>query len=91
MNETTAYLSNQNDYTVFRFGGKRLKFRAPYSLQYYTDIKSWDNGYIVAMAKYAHSDLPTEEYIDLLPVLADLRVDAQVFLAPISHVKVRYD
>ncbi len=91
MNEVTAYLSNQKDYTVFRFGEKRLKFRAPYSLQRYTDVKSWDNGYIVAMAKYSHHEKPIEEYIDLIPILKDLRLDAKRFLSPISNVKVQYD
>ncbi len=91
MNDKVAYLSNQNDYTVFRFGEKRLKFRAPYSLQRYTEVKSWDNGFIVAMAKYAHNEQPIEEYIDLHPILSDLRMDAKGFLSPISNVKVCYD
>ncbi len=40
----------------------------PYSLERYTEIREWDNGYLVVMAKYAHSPEPEEEYIDLVPI-----------------------
>lgn len=85
-----AVLSNDGYYTIFSFGGKTIRFRAPYSLERYTEIREWDNGYIVAMAKYQHSTEPEEEYIDLIPILEDLYIDVKEFLTPIKGVTVAY-
>lgn len=38
MNTQQALLSNEANYTVFRFGDKTIRFRAPYSLERYTGI-----------------------------------------------------
>lgn len=93
--ETTAILSNEllddHQYTVFAFGGVVLRFRAPDCLQAYTAVKEWDNGYLVVMAKYSHKEQPIEEYIDLLPILENLRMDAQGFLTPIHSVAIARD
>lgn len=62
MNNQRAILSNESNYTVFRVGDKVIRFRAPYSLEYYTEVKEWNHGYIVAMAKYKQNDKPEEEY-----------------------------
>ena len=90
--ETTAILSNEllddHQYTVFAFGGVVLRFRAPDCLHAYTEVKEWDNGYLVVMAKYSHKEQPIEEYIDLLPILENLRMDAQGFLTPIKEVEI---
>lgn len=89
--ENQAVLSNRDGFTVFRFGKYTIRFRAPYSLERYTEIKEWDNGYLVVMAKYAHNETPEEEYIDLVPILKDLFFDAVAFLAPIKGVRVYYE
>lgn len=68
-----------------------IRFRAPYSLERYTEIKEWDKGYLVVMAKYKHNLEAEEEYIDLLPVLKDLYFDAEEFLKPIEKVRILYD
>ena len=47
-----ATLSNEKNYTVFQFNGHIIRFTAPYSLEYYTEVKEWDKGYLVVMAKY---------------------------------------
>ena len=88
MNE--AVLSNEKNYTKFQFGNHVIRFVAPYSLEYYTEVKEWDNGYIVVMAKYQHNAEPEEEYIDMIPVLRDLYIDASVFLKPIKEVRLVY-
>ena len=54
-------------------------------------MKEWDNGYIVAMAKYTHNQHPEEEYIDLIPILKNLYFDAATFLSPIKGVKISYE
>jgi hypothetical protein len=86
-----ATLSNDKNYTVFRYGKYVIRFRAPYSLERYTEVKEWDNGYLVAMAKYKHNAEPEEEYIDLVPILENLYFDANAFLAPIKEVSVAND
>ena len=89
MNE--AVLSNEKNYTKFQFGNHVIRFVAPYSLEYYTEVKEWDNGYLVVMAKYRHNKEPEEEYIDLIPILRDLYIDAAHFLKPIKEVRLAYE
>lgn len=86
-----AILSNRDGFTIFQFGKHTIRFRAPYSLEQYTAVKEWDNGYIVAMAKYAHNPQPEEEYIDLIPILKNLYFDVTTFLPQIKGVMVSYE
>ena len=88
MNTQQALLSNEANYTVFRFGDKTIRFRAPYSLERYIGIQEWDHGYLVVLAKYRHDPNPEEEYIDLVPILKNLYFDPDEFLAPIKGVKL---
>jgi len=89
--EDTAYLSNEGRYTIFQYGEDRLKFIGPYSLERYVRVKEWDEGYLVVMTKYAHSDKEIEEYIDLIPILDILEMDSTRFLKPIKRVEVACD
>ena len=91
MKSDCAKLSNDSNYTLFSFENTRLKFIAPYSLQKYVSVVSWNNGYLVVMAKYAHNKEPEEEYIDLLPILKNLYIDPDTYLKPIKKVEVCYD
>ncbi|EET58534.1 hypothetical protein BRYFOR_09542 [Marvinbryantia formatexigens DSM 14469] len=86
-----AILSSDRDYTIFQFGKYIIRFRAPYSLEKYTEVKEWDNGYLVVMAKYAHNKEAEEEYIDLVPILQALYFDADDFFKPIEKVRISYD
>ena len=88
MNYDSAFLSNKGNFTVFRYGNYIIRFKAPYSLEKYTAIKEWDNGYLVVMAKYKHNEKPEEEYIDLIPILENLYFDVDKFLKPIKGVEV---
>lgn len=85
-----AILSSKNEYTIFKYDRHIIRFRAPYSLERYTRVKEWNNGYLVVMAKYSHNQ-DEEEYIDLIPILKDLYYDAYEFLAPIKKVRIQYD
>ena len=89
--ENQALLSSRDGFSVFQFGKNTIRFRAPYSLERYTEIKEWDDGYLVVMAKYTHDETPEEEYIDLVPILNDLFFDAAAFLTPIKGVRVCYE
>lgn len=83
-----AILSNQNDFTVFRYKNCVIRFKAPYSLERYTAVKEWDQGYLVVMAKYSHNRESEEEYIDLIPILENLYISSEEFLKPIKEVKI---
>lgn len=83
-----AFLSNKDNFTVFRYKDYVIRFKAPYSLEKYTSIKEWDNGYLVVMAKYKHNKESEEEYIDLVPILENLYISPQNFLKPIKGVKI---
>ena len=84
-----AILSSQGSYTTFTFADKTLTFLTSKDLDRYSEIKTWDHGYLVVTAKY-HSKPDEEEYIDLLPILDNLYMDAESFLKPIRRVKIQY-
>ncbi len=86
-----AILSSEKDYTIFRFNNHVIRFKSPYSLEKYTEIKEWDAGYIVVMAKYLHNSEEEEEYIDLVLILRKLYYDVERFLKPIKKVRISYD
>lgn len=86
-----AVLNNRDGFTVCRFGDHVIRFKAPYSLERYTRVKEWNNGYLVVDAKYRHNNHDEEEYIDLVPILKDLYFEPYAFLAPIKGVKIDYD
>lgn len=91
INRNEAILSSAGGYTSFSFRGYHIRFKAPYSLERYETVVSWDNGYLVVMAKYSHNSKAEEEYIDLKPILKGLYVNATSFLKPIKSVRVEYD
>ena len=86
-----AILTNDQQYTIFKYGEYVIRFKAPYSLEKYTQVKEWNQGYLVVMAKYDHNEKEEEEYIDLIPILKSLYFDADAFLKPIEKVRISYD
>ena len=48
---TTAYLSNDGEYTYFYIGDRVVTFLTRKSLEQYKKIVEWDNGYLVVMCK----------------------------------------
>lgn len=84
----TAYLGNSGDLTSFTYGPHVIRFRTPKRLERYTDVRTWDNGYLVVGAQYGGADDPVEEYIDLEPILENLYFDVPGFLAPIKEVRL---
>ena len=84
----TATLSSEKNYTLFSYGERSLKFRAPKSLKRYLHVNKWNAGYIEVETEY--EDCVEEEYIDLGPILRDLCIEQKAFLAPIKKVEVSY-
>ena len=46
MRENEAVLSSGGGFTAFSFGGYNIRFKAPYSLERYTDVVKWEDGYL---------------------------------------------
>ena len=86
-----ATLSSNGDMTIFSFGPHVIRFRTSPHLERYTEIKEWDNGYIVCMAKYDNAAIPEEEYIDLIPILENLYFNPSRCLKSIERVRICYD
>ncbi len=86
-----ATLSSEKNYTIFKFNHYVIRFKAAYSLEYYSSVKEWNHGYLVVMAKYCHNIEDEEEYIDLIPILENLYIDADYFVNQIEEVRVHYD
>ena len=80
-----AFLSNKGLYTIFSFNNQTIRFRTSARLERYTDVREWDHGYLVVMAKYKNIG-EVEEYIDLIPILDNLYYDVDEFLKPIKEV-----
>lgn len=87
--DNCAFLKNNGDFTSFSYGGKNIRFRTSSALERYTDVLEWDHGYLVVLAKYKGRPAE-EEYIDLIPILNALYIDADAFLQPIRKVSVQY-
>ena len=88
----TAYLSNEGRYTIFEYNGTRQKIIAPEPLVKYLKINEFipEKGYIAVLTDYSCFKQPEEEYIDLIPTLKNLLIDADAFLKPIKKLKLRY-
>ena len=86
-----AVLSKDKDFIIFKYGNRIIRFKEPYSLEYFTAVKEWEDGYLVVLAKYAHNSESEEEYIDLVPILENLYISPQEFLKPIKEVKLEND
>lgn len=93
MNNTfnTAFLSSKGEYTFFKFRDRVITFFTGKKLERYTKILEWDNGYIVVLCKNKNENKLEEDYIDLLPILSNLYIEPDSFLAPIKEVEINYD
>lgn len=85
----TATLSSHADITIFSYADETIRFRTSPRLERYVQVKQWDNGYIVVVAKYAGVG-ETEEYIDLVPILNNLFINPDAFLKDIKNVRINY-
>ena len=83
-----AVLGKDHEFIIFEYQNYRIRFKAPYSLEWFTSRKKWDEGYLVVMAKYAHRSESEEEYIDLVPILENLYISPKEFLKPIKEVRL---
>lgn len=87
----TAFLSSSGEYTFFKFRDRVITFLTGKRLEKYTKILEWDNGYLVVLCKNKNEEVLEEDYIDLLPILDNLLIEANEFLKPIKEVKISYE
>ncbi len=89
--EEEAVLSSTGMYTSFEYNDRTIRFKTSPYLEKYTAIKEWNHGFIVVMAKYSTEDHEEEEYIDLLPILENLYIDADKYLKNIKRLRISYE
>ena len=87
--DNCAILKRDSQYTIFIFKDQVIRLATSSKLERYTEVKEWDKGYLVVMAKYKNLN-EMEEYIDLVPILQNLYYDVDEFLAPIKEVQIDY-
>lgn len=66
-----------------------MDLKTSHMLERYNKVLEWDNGYLVVMAKYKNNTIDEEEYINLIPILQNLYINAEEFLKPITNVKIQ--
>lgn len=89
MNDSTAYLRNDGEYSIFSFGNTKITFLTSKNLKRYINVKKWDNGYLVVTKKNKGKP-EQEDYIDLLPIFENLYMKPETFLKPIKNVEIKY-
>ena len=77
-----AALTNNREYMIFKFRNEKIRFMTSKRLERYTKIIDWDQGYLVATAKYRNIG-EEEAYIDLVMILSGLYYDVDEFLKEI--------
>ena len=90
--QNCAYLSCSGKYSEFEFNEYSIRFRTSSHLRKYTEIKTWDNGYLVVTADYdttGELEEYLEEYIDLIPMLNNLFIEPEHFLPHIREVRLK--
>lgn len=90
MADGIAILSSSGDFSSFTYGPTTIRFRTPSSLERWLRVKDWDGGYLVADVQYRDEDGPTEDYLDLRPILRNLYFEPESFLRPIKEVRIEY-
>ncbi len=90
MSSTTAYLSNHDGYAFFQYLDKTIMFLIGKSILKYRRIKEWDDGYLVVDEETKDHQV-RESYIDMKPILENLYIDDEKFLASIEKVEVKND
>lgn len=84
-----ATLSNDKDVVKFVYKDTVIRYRGPYSLQYFSNVNKYDNGYIEVMCKFSHDQDLIEDYIDLEHIASKLYMDTS-FLKEIDKVRCEH-
>ena len=83
-----AVLSSAEGFTAFSFGGYHIRFRAPYSLERYVKVVSWDNVHITVYDPWANPEVVKREYgIDIVSDLPAEKFDTAI--VAVAHKQFR--
>ena len=86
---STATLSNDGGFSIFKFGGDTIRFATSPRLVRYIRVKRWEDGYLEVDADYGNGEV--EDYIDIRHILDNLYYDTDDFLKGITKVEVCYE
>ena len=87
----TAILSSCGNMTSFTVDDRVIRFRTSDHLVRYEKVTKWENGYIECLATYDNPPTTEEEYIDLVPILENLRIPPEDFFGNVQSVQIKYD
>lgn len=85
----TAILSNNKDIVIFSYKDIVIRYKGPYSLEYFSEVKKYDNGYMEVMCKFSHNTALIEDYIDMEDIVTNLYMDTE-FLKKIKEVRCEH-
>ena len=86
---STATLSNDGGFSIFKSGGDTIRFATSPRLVRYIRVKRWEDGYLEVDADYGNGEV--EDYIDIRHILDNLYYDTDDFLKGITKVEVCYE
>ena len=84
-------MTHKGQYSFFMCNGETIRFSTSPYLERYLQVVEWDKGYLVVRVKLTTRKESVEDYIDLLPILEHLLIDADEFLKNITEVKIIYE
>lgn len=82
-------LTSRDRYTIFSYKGYTLTFMTSKDLIRYTEVKSIENG-VLTVSCIGKVKENYEEYIDLVYVMKNLKMDPRVYLKGLKEVKIQY-
>lgn len=84
-----ATLSNVGNIVYFMYKDIVIRYKGPYSLQYFSKVNKYDNGYIEVLCKFTHASELIEDYIDFDNIATELYMDTS-FLSEINEVRCEH-
>ena len=84
-----AVLTNIGDTVIFTYKDIEIRYKGPYSLEYFAKINKYEDGYIEVMCKFTHDKELIEDYIDFESIVSELYMDP-VFLKEIKEVRCEH-
>ena len=84
-----AILKNNGDIVSFTYKDRTIKYKGPYSLQYFFKVNKYDRGYMEVMCKFTHTPNLVEDYIDMEDIASELYMDPS-FLNEIDEVRCEH-
>ena len=85
--EFGKYAEQASGATFVRYGDTCIRFKGPYSLKRFLEVKTYEDGYMVVTCEIDTLDGPQEDYIDMEYIAERLYMDAS-FLKETTRVEI---